>query len=453
MSLIIAFLLLGILVFIHELGHLLAGLAVGIKAEAFSIGFGPAVISKNIKGINFKISAFPFGGYCKFKGESAEGAIVSKDDFMNLSPLKRISVYFAGPMFNYLFAVFIFIILVSMPMTRVLYPPKVAVFEDSKYLNRKTGNTVAYQYGLRSGDTIISVNGRKTESDFDVINAISDNSMDLGVGNINFAVLRNNEEMSIIIPSVELLKGISGEKELGLFFGDNLKIKKVISDSSAEEAELKEGDIVTAINGKEVQSIAEFRPIVMDNPSTKITITVLRDGKTVVREAIPKQVKNKDQIYGSLGVEFESSPLKVEQIAGTPFPQSIKKGFDDSVSYLKSYIAGLKLLFTGKLSLKENIGGPVRIIQLTSQVVANAGFQRIKAILSFMATISLVLFFMNLLPLPVVDGGMILFCIVEIIIRKPIRREIMSRIQMIGAFFLVALAILITTNDITQLFR
>lgn len=453
MNIIIAFLLLGILVFIHELGHLLAGLAVGIKAEAFSIGFGPVIIGKNIKGIDFKISAFPFGGYCKFKGDAAEDITATKDDFMNLSPLKRIVVYLAGPMFNYIFAVLILIALVSMPTTRVLFSPTISVFENAKYLQRKAGETVAYQYGLRSGDTIIAVNGKKTLSDYDVINAISDNAMKGKNANINFTVLRNGNEISIIIPSTELLKGISGEKELGLFFGDNLKIKRIIKDSAAEQAELKEADIIIAINGKEVKSIAEFRPIIMESPSTKITLTVLRNGETITREAIPKQIKNKDIEYGSLGVEFESVPLKVETIAGTAFPQSVKKGFDNSISYLKSYVAGLKLLFTGKLSLRENLGGPVRIIQLTSEVVGSAGIKRISAILSFMATISLVLFFMNLLPLPVVDGGMIVFCIVELIMRKPIKRKVLSHIQMIGAFFLITLAILITANDITQLFR
>ncbi len=468
MSWILGIILLSVLVFVHEMGHLLAGLAVGIKAEAFSIGFGPIIFRKEINGIDFRLSAFPFGGYCKFKGEIPEETEdilenaetleakkeVEEDDFLNISPLRRIIVYFAGPFFNYMFAFLLLIILVSIPSTIELYSPTVSVFRDGKYMHTKQGMTLAYEYGIESGDTITEINGNKIESDNDVLKTINEETIQKGASEIIFTLNRNGENINISIPAVEMLKALSGERALGLYFGDDLIIKNIVSGSAAEESELKIGDKIIAINGISANNIADFRPIVMDNPSQKINITIMRNGEEIIREAIPKPVNSKTiGTYGSLGVEFESTPIKIERVEGVAFPKSISEAFKESGNYISSYINGLKLLFTGKLSLRENLGGPVRIIQISSQVISVSAEYRLKTILSFTATISLILFLMNLLPIPVVDGGMIIFCFLELIMRKPLDKKVLIKIQTIGAAFLITLAIFITINDITQLFK
>ncbi|WP_300365149.1 RIP metalloprotease RseP [Brachyspira sp.] len=454
MSWIGAIILLSVLVFVHEMGHLLAGLAVGIKAEAFSIGFGPILLKKQIKGIDFRFSAIPFGGYCKFKGEISEDGNVEEGDFLSMSPFKRIIVYFAGPFFNYLFAFILLAVLVSMPSKIDLYSPTISVFKDGKYMHTKSGITLAYEYGLQSGDTITAINGKKVESDNDILKTINDEAIQKASENITFTLNRNGETLNITIPSVEMLKALSGERSLGLYFGNDLIIKNVLPDSAASEAGLMSGDKVIAINGMNANNIADFRPIVMDNASQKINITVLRNGEEITREAIPRPVASKSfGTYGSLGVEFDSTPMKVEKVDGIHFPKSIPEAFKETGNYIISYLNGLKLLFTGKLSLRENLGGPVRIIQISSQVISVDIEYRLRTILSFTATISLILFLMNLLPLPVVDGGMIVFSFIELIMRRPINRKVLTKIQAIGAAFLITLAIFITINDITQLFR
>ena len=453
MSWIGAIILLSVLVFVHEMGHLLAGLAVGIKAEAFSIGFGPILFKKEIKGIDFRFSAIPFGGYCKFKGEISEDGNVEEGDFLNMSPLKRIIVYFAGPFFNYLFAFLLLTILVSLPSKIDLYSPTVSVFRDGKYMHAKSGMTLAYEYGIQSGDTITAINGIKVESDNDILKTINDEAVQKAAEAITFTLNRGGETLNVTIPSVEMLKALSGERVLGLYFGNDLIIKNVLPNSAALEAGLMAGDKIIAINGISANNIADFRPIVMDNASQKINITLIRNGEEITREAIPRPVSSKDGAYGSLGVEFDSTPMKVEKVAGVPFPHSIPKAFQETGNYIVSYLNGLKLLFTGKLSVRENLGGPVRIIQISSQVISVDIEYRLRTILSFTATISLILFLMNLLPLPVVDGGMIVFSFIELIMRRPIDRKVLTKIQAVGAAFLITLAIFITINDITQLFR
>lgn len=458
MSWIGAIILLSVLVFVHEMGHLLAGLAVGIKAEAFSIGFGPIIFRRTIKGIDFRLSIIPFGGYCKFKGEMSEDGKVEDDDFISMSPLKRIIVYFAGPFFNYLFAFLLLVILVSIPSTVDLYSPTISVFKDAKYMHAKSGNTLAYEYGMRSGDTITAVNGTKVNYDNDVLKLINEEAIQKNADSINFTLNRksaesgNIETVNVSIPSVEILKALSGEKALGFYFGGDLIIKNVVRDSAAEEAGLQAGDKILAVNNINADNIADFRPLIMDNALNKITITVLREGEEITREAMPKPVESKNGTYGSLGIEFMSTPVKVEKIDGTSFPKSIPEAFKETGKYIVSYVNGLKLLFTGKLSVRENLGGPVRIIQLSSQVIS-VSVDRIRTILSFTATISLILFLMNLLPLPVVDGGMIVFSFIELIMRRPIDRKVLTKIQAFGAAFLITLAIFITINDITQIFK
>ena len=457
MSWIGAIILLSVLVFVHEMGHLLAGLAVGIKAEAFSIGFGPIIFRKMIKGIDFRFSIIPFGGYCKFKGETSEDGKVEEGDFLNMSPLKRIIVYFAGPFFNYLFAFILLVILVSIPSTLDLYSPTISVFKDGKYMHSKSGMTLAYEYGMESGDTITEINGRAVNYDNDVLKFINEEAIEKNADNINFTINRKSAEgniktINIVIPSVEMLKALSGERVFGFYFGEDLIIKNVVKDSAAEEAGLQAGDRILYVNGKEANNIADFRPLIMDNALNKITITILRDGKEITREAMPRLVESKNGSYGSLGIEFMSTPIKVEKIEGIAFPKSIPEAFKETGKYIVSYLNGLKLLFTGKLSVRENLGGPVRIIQLSSQVIS-VSIDRIRTILSFTATISLILFLMNLLPLPVVDGGMIVFSIIELIMRRPIDRKVLTKIQAFGAAFLITLAIFITINDITQIFK
>lgn len=449
MSLIIAILILGVLIFIHELGHLLAGLSVGIKADAFSIGFGPVLLKKEIKGISFRLSLIPFGGYCAF-GENGRD---NREDFINIKPLKRIWIYFAGPFFNFLFAVIILTVLVSMPSVRTFQKPVISVFTDGKYLNSKEGITLFYEQGFKSGDIINYIDDTKINSDYDFYEYISNIEKISKAENITFKLIREGENIDIVVPALDILQAVSGGRELGIFFSDSLKIKQVMNDSAAFEAGILAGDEVVAVNGNKVYSIADFRPVVMDNASMKITITVLRNGTELIREAIPRQVKTKNMTYGSMGITFDVKPYKEEKIPGVAFPKSIGKAFGNSISYLKSYLNGLKLLFTGKLSLRDNLGGPVKIVQITSQVVSSSSSQRLSAILSLASSISLILFFMNLLPLPVVDGGMIVLALIEFIIRKPLNRTVVEKIQTVGAFFLITLAIFITVNDITQLFR
>ncbi len=448
MNIIAAFMLLGILVFIHELGHFLAGVAMKVPVEVFSIGFGPTILKKTIRDVRFQIAVLPFGGYCKFKGENADDAN-SKDDednFINISPIKRIFIYFTGPFFNYVFAVFIFTALFMLPTKQITFLPTVDVYENASYIGGDDTQSFAYKYGMRAGDTIISVNDKSVKTDRDVMLALSDINTIVDNDNVKFTVLRNDRNVDILMPSKEVMALLnSANGSLGFTFGHSLTLENIIDDSPAQDIGLEEGDTILAINGTNISYVSEFRPYVMDNANTKATLTILRNGEQIDREIMIGENNG----MGSIGVMFKIDVLDEEIIEGLPIFSAVGKSFVETKNYLVQYVNGLGLLFTGKLPIRESLGGPVRIIQMTAQIAKSS----IYTFLQLGAIISLILFFMNLLPLPVVDGGMIVVALIEIISRRRVNRAILSKIQIVGASILITLAILITANDITFLFK
>ncbi len=450
MTIIAALLLLGFLVFIHELGHFLAGVAMKVPVEVFSVGFGPVLLKKNIRGVQFQVAILPFGGYCKFKGESPseDGVKNDEDSFLNISPLKRIFIYFLGPFFNYILAVIIFAALFMMPTNLVLYSPQIDVYQNTNYSNNVGEQTLAYKYGLRAGDTITAVNGISVKTDRDIMTALSDLQSIAGSQNIVFNIIRDGQTIDITMPSAEVISALnsSSTNNLGIVFGTSLVLGSILDNSPASEAGLKEGDKILAVDGMDVSYISQFRPYIMANANKKSILTILRDGQQINREIFITENNNG---VGSIGVAFEMEAVSEETIDGLPFFNSIGKSFIETKNYLVEYVKGLGLLFSGKLPIRDSLAGPVRIIQVTSEIAKSS----IYTFLQFGAIISLILFFMNLLPLPVVDGGMIIVALIEVISRRSINRKILYKIQIVGSFILITLAILITANDITFLFK
>lgn len=445
MNFLAAIILLGVLIFIHELGHFLAGVIMKAPIEVFSIGFGPTILKKTIKGVRFQISILPFGGYCKFKGENPSESDGDVNDFINGSPLKRIFICFAGPFANYLLAVLIFMIVLTFPTTRAMHTTEIDVFENYKYISGREGTTLAYQYGLRSGDIIKSVNDKNVETDTDIMLIISDIREITKNEKVKFVVDRGGGFLTFFIPSNELISSLNSGVSLGFLFGTSLILEKIVPNSAAEEVALKAGDEIIKVDGMDVSYLSELRPYIITNANNKITFTILRGREEIDRDIIPENNKG----TGVIGVQFANIPFKTENIPGVPFPLSFEKAVFETFNYLKIYSNGIILLVTGKLPLRESLSGPVRIMQITAEVAKDS----IYSLLQLGAIISLILFFMNLLPLPVVDGGMIVVALIELISRKKINREVLAKIQIIGAFVLITLAIFITINDITFLVR
>lgn len=447
MNILAAIILLGFLVFIHELGHFLAGVSMRVPVEVFSIGFGPTIFKRTIRGVVFQVAILPFGGYCKFKGENPDEITTrdTKDDFLNISPIKKVFIYFAGPLSNYLLAVVIFASLALLPTKEIVFSPQVDVYETTA-ISGNTQTTLAYKYGFRAGDIITMVNGKSVASDKDVMTAISDIESVTKNDNIVFDVDRAGESVSLSIPSTELISNLNNmDSSFGLVFGTSIVFDKIIEGSAADEVGLQKGDRVVSIDNNQVNYPSQLRGYIMARPNTKANLVLLRDGQEISREIF---IGDNNGV-GVIGVMFEMTPISEIDIPGSTVGASIGKAFVETKNYLISYVEGLVLLFTGKIPVRDSLAGPVRIIQVTSEVAKNSLY----SFLQLGAILSLILFFMNLLPIPVVDGGMIIVYLIEAITRKKVNMAILSRIQMVGAVLLITLAVMITVNDITFLFK
>ncbi len=448
MNIIAAILLLGALVFIHELGHFLAGVAMKVPVEVFSIGFGPTIFKKTIRGVIFQVAILPFGGYCKFQGETpdeVEEGNEDKTNFLSISPLKRIFIYFAGPFSNYLLALTIFFALAMMPSKEVVYSPQVDVYQNIS--NGSTSETtLAYKSGFRSGDTIVSINDKKVSSDKEIYAALSDINTIASKDSVIFDVLRDGRHVMLSMPSKDVLTTLNSMSGgLGFSFGTSVVFEQIMPNSPAEEVGLEVGDKILAVDGLPMDYVSEFRSYITARPNTKVELTILRGEEEVQREIFVGESNG----LGIIGVVFAATPMSTISIEGKPPHSAIVSAFFETKTYLASYIDGLAMLFTGKIPVRDSLAGPVRIIQVTSEVAKTSFY----SFLQLGGMLSIILFFMNLLPLPVVDGGMIIVNLIEVIFRKKISLEVLSKIQMVGAVILITLAIFITVNDISFLFK
>lgn len=442
-------LVLGVLIFIHELGHLIGGIISGVKVETFSIGYGHAVVYKYIKGIKFQIGWFPFGGFCKFKGEDPTQVETDPDSFYNATPWKRILIAASGPLFNYFFAVLLLSVIVSFPTKELIFDPVIEVYESYKYMLKEDKSTPAYDAGLRTGDRIISVNGQKIESYNEFESYFLDPSNVRKGKEAEIVVERDGERKSIVMDTGTIVdSGSYGQA--GWFVSAEPEVARVMEESRAEKMGLKKGDKILALNGKEVDSTMEVKKKIFENPESRLNFKVMRNGKVTNLTIIPEQKSAEGIIYGIAGFAFNMKPMATNVTKGAAGLNIIGKAFTKSAYYVKKNVEGLFYLFTGQVNVKESLGGPVRIMQLT-QEVAKSSSRPVLDVLHLGAVISIILFIMNLLPIPVVDGSIILFSLYAIIRGKEVPRKVLMNIQSVGMILLIGLGIFVMFNDIMRL--
>ncbi|HOJ44263.1 MAG TPA: RIP metalloprotease RseP, partial [Syntrophorhabdaceae bacterium] len=262
-----AVVLLGLCIFIHELGHLLGGKMVGIKAKVFSLGYGKGFIKKKIGDTTYQITLIPLGGYCQFYGEDPSEAREGRGfEFLSAHPLKRIITVAMGPLFNLLFGIFLFFVMNSVgyykETNRILIPLEMTQGEHV---------SAAYSAGLRTGDEIIAINGQEVKSFSDIQAKIffsEGHTLDIAVrrdGQIqNFRVTPANEggEMRFSIGVMPYTKGIA--------------VTNTSEGGPAFLSGLKAGDIITKVDGKEVRFPTEFSDYIQKNSQKDIAISFIR---------------------------------------------------------------------------------------------------------------------------------------------------------------------------------
>ncbi len=438
-SLIAFLIMIGVLITIHEFGHFLFARLFGVKVEIFSIGFGPPIFKWKGKETVYQIAAIPLGGYVKMYGEDSmtepvqgevdKSAFEDPSSFHAKPRWQKMLIAFAGPLFNILLAVILFAAayMIGIKQPAYLNQPVVVGYVEK--------NSYAYKAGIKPFDRIVSIDGEpvKNWKDFTI-------KIGMKAGKVALIdVLRDGKKITL---SVKVPENIS-KQHLGISPLIPAKIGKILPDSPAEKAGLQVGDEIIAVNGKPVKSWFELVDMLSQIKSDKeITLLVKRNGK--VFSVIVKPEYNQQLKKYVIGI----SPLMETVTVKYGFLEAIKKSIDRSIELTAALYKVIKGLITGEVSIKT-LGGPIAIAQFSGQAL-EAG---IATYLFSMAFISLQLGYLNLLPIPVLDGGLILILLIESIIRRPLPEKAKEYLAYIGFAILGTLMIFVIFNDLMRVLQ
>ncbi|MBW1852437.1 MAG: RIP metalloprotease RseP [Deltaproteobacteria bacterium] len=349
---------LGLMIFFHELGHFLVAKYFGVKVLKFALGFGPVLAGKTFGETEYSIRYFPLGGFVKMSGEDISDVTDKAEDlppeeiersFSNQHPLKRVAIVAAGPIFNLVLALFMF----------------------------------------------------------------------CGI---------------YLISGIDMIR-----PEIG----------QVTKDSPAQNAGFLKGDVITSIEGEKVERWRKIKELVKDKPGTPLEVIVKRDGQDVrlivtPEEAIVKNEFGEDVKSSLIGIVAAGNLGKIEL---KPW-QAIKEGFKETFKWIKLTLLVVGKLFQGVVSIKT-LGGPILIGQMTGQLAQ----ENISYLIPFMAIISINLGILNLFPIPILDGGLIVFLLIELVIGKPLSIKKRELAQKIGLFLLISLMAVVFYNDVTRILK
>ncbi len=349
---------LGIMIFFHELGHFLVAKYFGVKVLKFALGFGPILVGKTFGETEYSVRYFPLGGFVKMLGEEIESEdeadqdLPPEDDarsFSNQHALKRMAIVAAGPVFNLVLALFMFC-------------------------------------------SIYLISG-----------------------------------IDIILPA----------------------IGQVTEDSPAQKAGFLKGDLIIAIEGGKIERWSEIKALVRDKAGIPLSVTVKRDGRDVSLTVVPEEttVKNEfgEDVKSSLiGIVAAGKQGKIEL---GPW-QAVKEGFKETYKWIELTFLVVGKLLQGDISIKT-LGGPILIGQMTGQIAQeNVGY-----LAPFMAIISINLGILNLFPIPILDGGLIVFLLIELMIGKPLSIKKRELAQKVGLFLLILLMAVVFYNDVARILK
>ncbi|HET7319743.1 MAG TPA: RIP metalloprotease RseP [Nitrospirota bacterium] len=424
MTLVYFLIVIGVLVFVHEFGHFVMAKRAGVRVEKFSLGMGPRIAGFKKGDTEYIISALPLGGYVKMAGENPdEEPTGAPDEFQSKTVWQRAKIAATGPLTNIVLA-FLVMPLVFMVGTYAEGPAKVGFVEK---------DSPAERAGFLAGDVIEEVNGRHIS---DWTKALSLIAVNPGT-DVTVTIDRGGEKKVLVLrpeSATELKIGMSG-----LVPDMPAEIGKLKPGFPAEKAGIKPNDKILAVNRQTIYHWNQFSTLVKDSGGRMLTLDVEREGKRLEVPVTPVQ----DGGRYVIGVE----PMMRLVFKKYGFFESLRLGFDKTIEAIDLTFITLKKLLTFSLSIKT-LGGPVMIAQMSGQAAA-AG---LSSFLSLLAMISISLGILNLLPIPVLDGGLILFLVIEAIRKKPVSRKVMEVSQSIGAAVLITLIAVVSYNDVMRMF-
>lgn len=431
---------------IHEFGHFIVARLLNIKVLRFSIGFGKRIYHwYDKKGTEYVIAAIPLGGYVKMLDETEEKVPVDERHLAyNNQPLyKKIAVIVAGPLFNLLFALILYWIVFMIGFTTM-----------KPLIGQVTPNSIAYHAGLQSQDEIIAINNRPTLSWTAVVMQllvyIGDNekiplkTQNFATGKIETHILDLTQwHMDELKPDLFKSLGIEPyQPEIPPIIG------KLMPDSPAAHSPLKVNDEIIAIEGKAIHSWYPVLEIIYNNPDKKLNFSIKRNGKLLTLPVSIGYTRNKLlQKTGFLGISPHTSlPPTLFRNNQYGLVQAFVHAFQNMSNYTQLNFLLLGKMLLGKISF-QSLGGPISIFDSAGTALTIG----ILPFLSFLAFLSIAIGVINILPIPGLDGGHLLFHFIEFVIRRPLSQNMQVFLYRIGFIILILLVIQGITNDVMRL--
>jgi len=439
-TVVLGLLALSLVIFIHELGHFIAARISGVTVISFSIGWGPVLFRKRIGDTEYRISALPIGGYCNMKGEHDYRDAIEKDldrvssdpeTFYGTRPLKRLFIAFAGPLFNLIFAVLVFTLVSASGYEYETWGNRIVLASDYT----ETAPLPADLAGFKSGDRIIAFDETPVTTFSDIQQYVTDKA------GKNLSATVERDGMEKILTVIPELDKSTGAGRIGVYPWIPLVIGTVTEGSAADTSGIKPGDVLFEVNGEPVHHLLDFEKALESRPE-QIVISLNREG---IHLRVPLVLIYPGETGAETGIQWKTETVTVP---GTGPVTSVANGLADTGRILRLTVKSIALLFGG-VDVSQAVSGPVRITLMMGEVAQ----QGILALSELLGVICISLFLMNLLPVPVLDGGTVLFALVELVMRKPLRPRIMYRIQFIGIGFILFVFIFALLGDIRYLIQ
>lgn len=427
-NILLALIILSVIIIIHEFGHFIFARINGVEVNEFSLGMGPKLIGKKIKGTDFVLRLFPIGGACMMKGEDSadksEGAFASKNVW------QRISIVLAGPVFNFILAFILALIIVGIGG----YDPALVSYVDE--------GSGAEKAGLMVGDEIKSLNGERIVIGRDImlyylLNEVTEEPIEL-------LVERDGKEVELTVPSEQVTQYFIGIS----YSADSEEAEiSVTEDYPAQAAGMITGDIITAIDGTAINSGKDLQDYFTEKPldGSPVTVTYKHSTKEYNATITPEWNTLYQLPFNYNVARYETPPSKI-----------LRYSLTEVRFWISSTVDSLKYLISGKAH-REDVGSAVRVVSEISNSVEDSKEYGAKIVflnlVYWAIVISANLGVMNLLPIPALDGGRLLFMFIEVIRGKPLSPEKEGMVHFIGFILLILLMIFLFYNDIVYLLR
>jgi len=428
--------MLGILVFVHELGHFCVAKLCGVKVLKFSLGFGPRLVSHKRGETEYMICAIPLGGYVQMLGEGVgeqgEDAEIDAEaetrSFAKKSIPRRMAIVAAGPIMNLILPFMI------LPLAYFLGINLPAYLEDPPCIGYVVPGSEADQAGFRKGDCIAKISGMEVTTWNDTGPALVNSAGKP----IVFTLVRSDGTENLVVDSEN--GALEGLQSIGLLPGQDAVIGGLAPAMPAVEAGFKEGDRILSIGGREIVSWYELKDAIQEVGGQPVAVVVERDMQQLTIELVPEKADGSDGYLIGVAPHYETNFKRF------PFGEAVVAGAERSMDLIELTLVFIQKLFAGHVST-SNIGGPITVVQIAGQ----AAQTDISSILSVLAFLSIQLGILNLLPIPILDGGHLFFYTFELVFRRPLSLRAREWAQQIGLILLVLLMVLAFYNDIVRM--